>query len=110
MIDLRDQSAGLPDMDAAAFEQLVVDELDRLPDDMVAGLANVVFVVEDHREDGSLALLGLYVGWLLTERARSGTAGQLPSPLVLLPESHLPIPPDPHIRRDASPTPHHTAT
>jgi len=34
-------------MDAAAFEQLVIDELDQLPDDMVDGLDNVVFVVED---------------------------------------------------------------
>ena len=32
-------------MDAAAFESLVTDELDRLPDDMVEGLDNVVFVV-----------------------------------------------------------------
>jgi len=50
------------DMDAAAFETLVTDELDRLPDDMVDGLDNVVFVVEDRPEDGSLDLLGLYDG------------------------------------------------
>jgi predicted Zn-dependent protease with MMP-like domain len=60
------------EMDAAAFEQLVIDELDALPDDMVEGLDNVVFVVEDRPEDGSLDLLGLYDGWALTERERYG--------------------------------------
>ena len=50
------------DMDAEAFEALVVDELDLLPDDMIDGLDNVVFVVEDRPEDGSLDLLGLYDG------------------------------------------------
>ena len=35
------------EMDADAFERLVVEELDRLPDDMVDGLDNVIFVVED---------------------------------------------------------------
>lgn len=33
------------EMDAATFEQLVVDELDRLPDEMVDGLENLIFVV-----------------------------------------------------------------
>ena len=41
------------EMDAATFEQLVTDELDALPDDMVEGLDNVVFVVEDRPEDGN---------------------------------------------------------
>ena len=49
------------EMDAADFEELVIDELDRLPDEMVDGLENVVFVVEDRPEDGSLDLLGLYL-------------------------------------------------
>ncbi|MGO1921819.1 MAG: metallopeptidase family protein, partial [Microbacterium sp.] len=39
------------EMDAATFENLVVDELDLLPDAMVEGLENVVFVVEDRPED-----------------------------------------------------------
>ncbi len=91
MTDLRDQSAGLPDMDAAAFEQLVVDELDQLPDDMVAGLDNVVFVVEDRPEDGTLDLLGLYDGWSLTERDRYGSAAELPDRIVLYRESPLAI-------------------
>lgn len=78
------------DMDAAPFEQLVVDELDRLPDDMVDGLDNVVFVVEDRPEDGSLDLLGLYDGWALTERARYGN-GELPDRIILYRESHLEV-------------------
>jgi Uncharacterized protein conserved in bacteria len=78
------------DMDAATFEQLVVDELDRLPDDMVDGLDNVVFVVEDRPEDGSLDLLGLYDGWALTERARYGS-GELPDRIIVYRESHLEV-------------------
>ncbi|WP_223625021.1 metallopeptidase family protein [Microbacterium sp. EST19A] len=76
------------DMDAAAFEALVIDELDQLPDDMVDGLENVVFVVEDRPEDGSLDLLGLYDGLALTERTQYGM-GELPDRIVLFREPHL---------------------
>ncbi|KDA05518.1 hypothetical protein DC31_13510 [Microbacterium sp. CH12i] len=76
------------EMDAAAFEQLVTDELDRLPDDMVDGLDNVVFVVEDRPEDGSLGLLGLYDGLALTERGNYGM-GELPDRIVVFREPHL---------------------
>ena len=76
------------DMDAETFEALVVDELDRLPDDMVDGLDNVVFVVEDRPEDGSLDLLGLYDGWSLTERDRYGM-GELPDRIIVYREPHL---------------------
>lgn len=76
-------------MDAVAFEQLVVAELDALPDDMVDGLDNVVFVVEDRPDDGSLDLLGLYDGWSLTERDRYGSAGELPDRIIVYRESHL---------------------
>lgn len=76
------------DMDAAAFEALVTDELDRLPDDMVDGLDNVIFVVEDRPEDGSLDLLGLYDGWALTERDRYGF-GELPDRIIVYREPHL---------------------
>ena len=75
-------------MDAAAFEELVIDELDLLPDDMVEGLDNVVFVVEDRPEDGSLDLLGLYDGLALTERTQYGM-GELPDRIVIYRESHL---------------------
>lgn len=75
-------------MDTAAFEALVIDELDQLPDDMVDGLDNVVFVVEDRPEDGSLDLLGLYDGLALTERTQYGM-GELPDRIVLFREPHL---------------------
>lgn len=76
------------EMDSAAFEELVIDELDRLPDEMVDGLDNVVFVVEDRPEDGSLDLLGLYDGLALTERTQYGT-GELPDRIVVYREPHL---------------------
>ena len=76
------------DMDSAAFEELVIDELDLLPDDMVEGLENVVFVVEDRPEDGSLDLLGLYDGLALTERTQYGM-GELPDRIVVYREPHL---------------------
>ena len=75
-------------MDAATFEALVVDELDLLPDDMVEGLENVIFVVEDRPEDGSLDLLGVYDGWALTERERYGV-GELPDRIIVYREPHL---------------------
>lgn len=76
------------EMDAAAFERLVVDELDLLPDEMVDGLDNVVFVVEDRPEDGSLDLLGLYDGLALTERGQYGM-GELPDRIIIYREPHL---------------------
>ena len=77
-------------LDAEAFEALVVDELDELPDDMVDGLENVVFVVEDRPEDGSLDLLGLYDGYALTERDRYGL-GEMPDRIILYREPLLAI-------------------
>ena len=78
------------ELDAEAFEVIVVDELDRLPDDMVDGLENVVFVVEDRPEDGSLDLLGLYDGYALTERDRYGM-GEMPDRIILYREPLLAI-------------------
>ncbi len=83
-----DGSGGRLRIDAEAFEQLVVDELDLLPDDMVEGLDNIVFVVEDRPEDGSLDLLGLYDGLALTERDRYGM-GELPDRIIVYREPHL---------------------
>ncbi len=87
------------EMDATTFETLVVDELDRLPDDMVDGLDNVVFVVEDRPEDGSLDLLGLYDGLALTERAQYGM-GELPDRIVVYREPHLAVCEDEEELRD----------
>ncbi|KQM83259.1 metallopeptidase family protein [Agromyces sp. Leaf222] len=77
-------------LDAEAFEALVVDELDELPDEMIDGLENVVFVVEDRPEDGSLDLLGLYDGFALTERDRYGL-GEMPDRIILYREPLLAI-------------------
>jgi len=77
-------------LDAEAFEALVVDELDELPDEMIDGLENVVFVVEDRPEDGSLDLLGLYDGYALTERDRYGL-GEMPDRIILYREPLLAI-------------------
>ena len=80
----------MQDITAEEFEKLVVDELDQLPDDMVDGLENVVFVVEDRPEDGSLDLLGLYDGVAVTERGNYGF-GELPDRIVLYREPLLDI-------------------
>ena len=72
----------------ARFDELVVAELDELPDDMVDGLDNVVFVTDDRPEDGSLDLLGLYDGVALTERGTYGF-GELPDRIILYREPHL---------------------
>jgi predicted Zn-dependent protease with MMP-like domain len=78
------------DLDADAFESLVTDELDQLPDEMIDGLDNVVFVVEDRPEDGSLDLLGLYDGVALTERDAYGF-GEMPDRIILYREPLLAI-------------------
>ncbi len=72
------------------FEQLVVSELDLLPDDMVDGLDNLVFVTEARPEDGSLDVLGLYDGVALTERGQYGF-GELPDRIILYREPLLDI-------------------
>jgi predicted Zn-dependent protease with MMP-like domain len=75
---------------ADEFEKLVIDELDALPDEMIDGLENVVFVTEDRPEDGSLDLLGLYDGVALTERGQYGF-GELPDRIILYREPLLAI-------------------
>ena len=87
------------ELDGEAFEALVVDELDQLPDEMIDGLENVVFVVEDRPEDGSLDLLGLYDGFALTERDRYGM-GEMPDRIILYREPLLAIADDERELRD----------
>ncbi|OJX81706.1 MAG: hypothetical protein BGO91_04310 [Leifsonia sp. 71-9] len=77
-------------LDEDAFEALVTEELDELPDEMIDGLENVVFVVEDRPEDGSLDLLGLYDGVALTERDSYGF-GEMPDRVILYREPLLAI-------------------
>lgn len=76
------------ELSSEEFEALVVAELDLLPDEMVDGLDNVVFVIEDRPEDGSLDLLGLYDGVALTERGDYGY-GEMPDRIILYREPHL---------------------
>jgi predicted Zn-dependent protease with MMP-like domain len=76
------------EMDAEAFEQMVGEELDELPDEMVDGLDNVVIVVEDRPEDGTLDLLGLYDGVALTERGQYGF-GEMPDRITIYREPLL---------------------
>ena len=78
------------ELTAEEFEKVVIEELDALPDEMVDGLDNLVFVTEDRPEDGSLDLLGLYEGIALTERDRYGF-GELPDRIVLYREPLLSI-------------------
>jgi predicted Zn-dependent protease with MMP-like domain len=78
------------DLNSEAFEKLVTDELDELPDEMVDGLENLVFVVEDRPEDGSLDLLGEYQGVALTRRGQYGF-GELPDRIVLFREPLLAV-------------------
>jgi predicted Zn-dependent protease with MMP-like domain len=78
------------ELNADEFEKIVIDELDELPDEMVDGLDNVVFVCEDRPEDGSLDLLGVYEGVALSERGQYGF-GELPDRIVLFREPLLAI-------------------
>lgn len=64
------------------FEALVADELDLLDERMLAGLDNVIFVIEDQPDDGSPELLGLYDGFALTERGSYGF-GEQPDRIIL---------------------------
>ena len=91
--------ASVPWLDADAFESLVTDELDQLPDEMIDGLDNVAFVVEDRPEDGSLDLLGLYDGVALTERGAYGF-GEMPDRIILYREPLLAICEDEQELRD----------
>ena len=78
------------EVNAQEFEKIVIDELDLLPDDMVDGLDNVIFVTADRPEDGSLNVLGLYDGVALTERGNYGF-GELPDRIILYREPLLNI-------------------
>jgi predicted Zn-dependent protease with MMP-like domain len=78
------------DLTAAEFEKIVIDELDELPDEMVDGLENLVFVTEDRPADGSLDLLGIYEGVALTDRGQYGF-GELPDRIVLYREPLLAV-------------------
>ena len=71
----------------AEFETLVGDVLDALPADMLDGLENVAFVVEDEAEDGE-DLFGRYDGVDLTQRDQYGF-GELPDRIIVFRLPHL---------------------
>jgi len=63
------------------FEAMVVEALDLLPDEMVEGLDNVVFLVENAPPPGD-DILGVYDGVALTQRGDYGY-GELPDRIVI---------------------------
>ncbi|MCH1882812.1 metallopeptidase family protein [Agrococcus sp. ARC_14] len=76
----------LMEMTVDDFEALVTSVLDELPDEMVEGLDNVVFLVEDaHPEED---LLGLYEGVAITERGTYGF-GELPDRIMVYRLPHV---------------------
>ena len=56
------------EMDRDAFEALVNDALDGIPDELSNLIRNVVVLVEDEPPEDDPGLLGLYDGVALTER------------------------------------------
>jgi predicted Zn-dependent protease with MMP-like domain len=65
------QSRPVVELSRAAFEELVADALDLLPDDLARLVDNVAVFVEDEHPE-SPDLLGLYEGQPLTERGEYG--------------------------------------
>src|ERR1700712_3048608 len=57
----------------AAFEELVEQALDEIPDQLAALVRNVVVLVEDEPPSGEPDLLGVYDGVSLTERGADHT-------------------------------------
>ena len=78
------------DMTLDDFETEVSEQFDRLPDEVVGGLDNVVFVVEDRPADGAMDLLGTYEGHDRFGRADYGY-GQLPDVVVIFRDPMLAI-------------------
>ena len=70
------------EMSREAFEDLVAEALDEIPDELARLVDNVVFVVEDDVPEGEEPLLGLYEGVPLTERG-SWYAGVLPDRITI---------------------------
>lgn len=77
-------------IDSSAFEKLVIEQLDLLPDEVMDQLVNVAFVTEDRPADGSLGLLGEYDGVDITRRGEYGF-GELPDRIVLYREPLLSV-------------------
>ena len=65
-----------------AFDALVEEALDAIPDEIAGLIRNVVVLVEEEPPADEPDLLGLYDGVALTERY-DGNAGQLPDRIFL---------------------------
>lgn len=74
------------DVDAARFEELVVDALDGIPQELGRFMENVAVFVEDASVDRNL--LGLYQGVPLTHREQYGLGGGMPDRITIF---RLPI-------------------
>ena len=71
-------------MSDEAFDELVADGLDALPEAMVPVMANVVVLVDDEPPaDQPPDLLGLYEGTPLTERDAGWESGSLPDRITI---------------------------
>lgn len=85
-LSVQDGMGRMVEIDAESFEQLVTEVLDALPDEMVDGLDNVVFLVEDAHPDEDL--LGLYEGVAITDRGNYGF-GELPDRIMVYRLPHI---------------------
>lgn len=74
-------------MSDTAFDELVSDALDTIPEDLAAAMNNVVILVEAHNDEEP-DLLGLYYGIALTERD-SHYGGTLPDTITIYREPIL---------------------
>ncbi|SFT70197.1 Predicted Zn-dependent protease, minimal metalloprotease (MMP)-like domain [Actinopolyspora lacussalsi subsp. righensis] len=75
------------EMSSQRFEELVGDALDRVPQQLLRELSNVVILVEDRNPEDE-SLLGLYEGVALTERD-SSYGGVLPDRITIYREPLL---------------------
>lgn len=78
-------------MDRGAFEGLVSDALDALPDEVLDLLDNVAVIVEDDPPADDPQLLGLYEGVPLTDRTGEWDAMSLPDRIIVFRHSTLAI-------------------
>jgi predicted Zn-dependent protease with MMP-like domain len=75
------------ELDRVAFEALVEQALDEIPDEIAAAVHNVVVLVEDDPPPGEPGLLGVYDGVALTER--TADHGGLPDRITIFREPLL---------------------
>jgi predicted Zn-dependent protease with MMP-like domain len=80
------------DLDRAAFEALVEQALDEIPDEIAGLVHNVVVLVEDDPPAGEPDLLGVYDGVSLTERGADHTG--LPDRITIFRRPLLDLCPD----------------